>query len=96
VFTFYFLSFLGGRGHFDWPIMNVFFEYWALPNRSTSLDPKLQNINTCAPLMAHLFNFYIWELNFGQTICNKIDMLLKCLGEQLGGLGEPFENHMGT
>ncbi len=50
-----------------------FWECWALPNRRImSLDPKWQNNNTCAPL----FSLYTWELNFGQIIWDKIELVL--------------------
>jgi hypothetical protein len=36
--------FILGRSHIDWPITN-FFGTLVTPNRSTSVDPKLQNRN---------------------------------------------------
>jgi hypothetical protein len=42
-----------------------FFEHLALPNRSTSFVPELQNRNNVLPnvTMACLFSLCIWELN---------------------------------
>jgi hypothetical protein len=49
--TILFLLFLG-RSHIDWNITNFFGTFfWVLLNRSTSLDPKLQN-------QKHLFSLY--------------------------------------
>jgi hypothetical protein len=36
--------------HIDWPISNSFGTLGMPPNRSTSLDPQLQNRNKCASL----------------------------------------------
>ncbi len=45
----------------------LFWEHWALPNRSTYLDHSCK-IETHVLLMGHLFSLYTSELNFGQTI----------------------------
>jgi hypothetical protein len=77
------------------------------PNRSTSLDPELQNKNKCAPLDYHLFSLYPWELNFGQTIRDKTQVLLgTSSGAHLGTVweldartlrtGKPFGDMVGT
>jgi hypothetical protein len=36
----FFFFFFFGRSRIDWPIINCFWEYGALLNRSTSLDPS--------------------------------------------------------
>jgi hypothetical protein len=38
----YLFIFIFERSHIDWPIINALETHWALPNRSTSLDPKSQ------------------------------------------------------
>ncbi len=40
----------------------------------------------------HLFSLYSWELNFGQTLWNKSEVLLGTSWE----LGEPYKNKMRT
>jgi hypothetical protein len=52
----YLFIFSFGRSHIDWPIINAFEKYWALPNRSTSLDPKFK-IKATAPQFATPFQF---------------------------------------
>ncbi len=44
--------------------------------------------------MAHLFSLFTWELSFGQTIGDKIEVLLGTF--QGENLGESFGNLMGT
>jgi len=47
--------------------------------------------------MAYLFSLCTLELNFGQTICDRTEVLLgiSC-GGQLKNLGEPHGNTLGT
>jgi hypothetical protein len=42
--------------------------------------------------ITHLFNLYTWELNFGQTIWDKSEVLF---GEQLGNLWNYFKTSWG-
>jgi hypothetical protein len=73
-----------GKGPYWLTYHQCFLEHSALPNRSTSLDPKSQNGHKCASPMAYLFSFYIyghWKLNFVQTIWDKTEVLL---GNNLG------------
>ncbi len=73
-----------GKGPYWLTYHQCFLEHSALPNRSTSLDPKSQNGHKCASPMAYLFSFFIyghWKLNFVQTIWDKMEVLL---GNNLG------------
>jgi hypothetical protein len=58
------------------------------PNRTTSLDPHLQNKNQCAPLD---FSLYTGELNFVQTIWDKTEKLWEHLEERIWELDNPSE-----
>jgi len=63
------------------------------PNRSTSLDPLLQNRNKCA-LLDFTFVDYI-KGNFGQTIWDKTQVLLGTswgIWERLGNKGKQQKN----
>jgi len=56
---------------------SIFSEQWGTPQWEHLFGPQLQNKNKCIPWpIAHLFNLYTWELNFGQTIWNKTKVLL--------------------
>jgi hypothetical protein len=45
---------------------------------------------------AHLFSLYPLELNFGQTVWDKTEVLFGTLGEQLGNLDNPMGNTLRT
>jgi hypothetical protein len=72
-----------------------FWEHWALPNRSTSLDHQLQ-IKTNVLPMAHLFSIYTWKLNFGQTVWDKSEVLLGTFWGTTWKPGAPCANPMET
>jgi hypothetical protein len=68
-------------------------QYWHGPNRSTSFDPQLQNINSCTPI-GFTFSVYIhgsWTL--GKPYGTKPRCYWEHLGERIR---EHFENLMGT
>jgi hypothetical protein len=60
--------------------------------------PQLQNKNKCIPqTIAHLLSLYTWELNFGQTIWDKTNMLLgKSWGIYLKTFWEHDKNTLKT
>ncbi len=79
------------KGAINWLVHHQFvLEHWALPNRSTSLDPKLHNKKQIYSPIAHLFSLYTSELNFGRTIWEKSEVLLGIswgtLWEQIGNM----------
>jgi hypothetical protein len=78
---------------FDWGPLAIFVEHWGTHYMSTSLDPKSQNRNNSAHAIDHLFSLYTWELNFGQTIWDKSEVLL---GRSWRRIWEPCENMMRT
>jgi hypothetical protein len=47
----------------------------------------------CTPIF-HLFSLYTWELNFGQTKWDKIEVLLGTFYGTTWELGEPQKNMM--
>jgi hypothetical protein len=47
----------------------------------------------CTPIF-HLVSLYTWELNFGQTEWDKIEVLLGMFYRTIWGLGEPQKNMM--
>ncbi len=67
----------------------ILWEHWALPNRSISLVPQLQNTNKCAAtLMAHRFSLCTWE-----SWTKPYGIERRCYW---GHLWEPHGNMMGT
>jgi hypothetical protein len=84
----------------DWPITDFFWDFGHLLNRSTSLDPSCKIETNVLPLQHTLFQFYMWELNFAQTIWDKIEVLLgMSWGNNLrtwGTLWEHDENMLET
>jgi hypothetical protein len=42
-----------------------------------SSPPQLQNKNNCIPKESTFFNLYTWQLNLGQSIWDKIEVLLR-------------------
>jgi hypothetical protein len=91
-------SLLFGEGDTYWLAHHQFvLENWALPYRSISFDRKWQNRNTFALPYGLSFQFTYISVEFGQTICDRTEVLLglSC-GGQLKNLGEPHENTLGT
>jgi hypothetical protein len=89
-----FFFFWGTWIYFDWPITNVFWNTGHSPIEAPLSTPSGKIETPClhSP-MAYLFSSHTWELNFGQTICDRTEVLL---GISCGDNLRTWKNPMGT
>jgi len=76
----------------------MFCNIWLSPIETSLWTLVTKCKQMCCP-MAHLFSLYTWKLNFGQTIWDKIEVLLvlwRTSWETTWQLGEPNGNMMRT
>jgi hypothetical protein len=94
VFT---LSLLFWKGpHIDLFITNCLGNIGHSPIESASVDLALIKQKQAFYSVAHFFSLYSSELNFGQTVWDKTEVLFGTLGEQLGNLDNPMGNTLRT
>ncbi len=80
------------RSHIDWALQQCFWNIGHSPIEAPLWTPVTKQLQMCSP-MTHLCSLYTWELNFGQTICDKSEVLLQ---KYWGITWEPHGNMTGT
>ncbi len=91
-----FFSFCG-KSHIHWPINNVFWSIEHSPMEAPLWTSQLQNRNECISQQpVYLLSLYTWELNLGQTLWDKIKVLLEPQGNKMRTCWEHIGNQWQT